>query len=305
MSPGASPSTSAAPSASAGVPGLRLLPQAEWRERERKHRLRLERWTAPHLARRRAGRRHPVYDFLFEYYNHPVAKLLRWSPGPGVLLEEGGLFQPGAFPASRIEALRWTLSLLRATEGRPAHHGCFGLHEWAMVYRMEEAGVRHGAVPLRFPPAELARIVESQPIACSHYDAFRFFTSDARPLNRLQPTRENRHDLEQPGCLHANMDLYKWAYKFAPWTSGELLADGFELAVAIREIDMRASPYDFVAHGMPEFPSVPIETPEGRAEYEALQRGLAERARPLRRRLIAELEAIQSAVAAVTNSTPA
>ncbi len=294
MRPSGSPSTSVVPFA--------RLSASVWREREARHRLRLEPWTGPHLARRRAGQRHPVYDFLFEYYSYPVAKLLRWSPGFGVILEEGDdALDPAAFPAKRVEALGWTLALLKATEGRAANHGCFGLHEWAMVYRMGEADVRHGAVPLRFPLPEIARIVEAQAIGCSHYDAFRFFTPEARPLNRLQPTRENRLELEQPGCLHANMDLYKWAYKFAPWTSGELMAEAFELAAAIREVDMRASPYDLSGAG---FPAIPIETPEGRAEYEALQRGFAERARPIRRRLIEELESLYAAVAAVTNKKP-
>ncbi|HEY8965805.1 MAG TPA: hypothetical protein VIM58_05145 [Candidatus Methylacidiphilales bacterium] len=308
MRPSGTPFTSAVRSASSVAARLS---RAGWEERERRHRLRLEPWTAPHLARRRAGERHAVYDFLFEYYGHPVAKLLRWSPGLGVFLEEGRAFldrpewaeadggavlDPARFPAKRIEALDWTLRLLRNTEARPAHHGCLGLHEWAMVYRMGEDEVRHGAVPLRFPLPELARIVEAHPVACTHFDAFRFFTPEARPLNRLQPTRETQPDLDQPGCLHANMDLYKWAYKFSPWTSGELVADCFELAAAIRAVDMRASPYDLVAHGMPEFPPVRIETPEGRAEYEALQRGFADRARPLRRRLIVELETLRAAL---------
>jgi hypothetical protein len=50
-----------------------------------------------------------------------------------------------------------------ATADRPAQLGCFGLHEWVMVYRSGPDDVRHGAWPLH---------------------------------------------LEQPGCLHATMDLY-------------------------------------------------------------------------------------------------
>ena len=45
---------------------------------------------------------------------------------------------------------------------------------------------------------------------------------------------------------------------------------------------MRASPYDLAALG---YLPVKIETTEGRAEYEAAQRELAERAQPLRERL--------------------
>ena len=39
---------------------------------------------------------------------------------------------------------------------------------------------------------------------------------------------------EQPGCLHANMDLYKWAFKLAPFAPAELVADCFALARDIR-----------------------------------------------------------------------
>ena len=79
------------------------------------------------------------------------------------------------------------------------------------------------------------------------------------------------------------MDLYKWAYKLSPAVPGELVADCFELAADIRELDMRASPYDLAAHG---YAPVPIETPEGKAEYVAAQRGFAERGAVLRRRLL-------------------
>ena len=59
------------------------------------------------------------------------------------------------------------------------------------------------------------------------------------------------------------MDLYKWAYKLAPATPGELLADCFALAADVRELDMRASPYDLADLG---YAPVPIETPAGRAD---------------------------------------
>ena len=60
------------------------------------------------------------------------------------------------------------------------------------------------------------------------------------------------------------MDLCQWAYKLAPATPGELLADCFALAVDVRTLDMRASPHDLADLG---YPPVPIETPAGRAEY--------------------------------------
>jgi hypothetical protein len=79
------------------------------------------------------------------------------------------------------------------------------------------------------------------------------------------------------------MDLYKWAYKLAPLTPSELVADCFALADDVRALDMRASPYDFAALG---YPPVRVETVEGRAEYAAAQREFADRAAPLRARLV-------------------
>jgi hypothetical protein len=151
-----------------------------------------------------------------------------------------------------------------------------------MLYRANEP--RHESLPLRLPPESIAAVVESLPVRCSHHDAFRFFTPEARPLNRLQPTRESSIDLEQPACLHANMDLYKWCFKLAPWCASELTADAFDLARDIRELDMRASPYDVSTYGLEP---VAIETAAGRRLYEDLQRGFAERASPIRQHLIA------------------
>ena len=85
------------------------------------------------------------------------------------------------------------------------------------------------------------------------------------------------------------MDLYKWAYKLSPAAPAELVADCFALASEIRELDMRASPYDLRAHG---YEPVAIETPEGKAEYVAAQRGFAERGAALRRRLLEVCDAL-------------
>ncbi|HVT74127.1 MAG TPA: 3-methyladenine DNA glycosylase [Lacunisphaera sp.] len=280
---------------------IALLPEAEWHARRRAHEERVLAWTAPHQARAARGEKHPVHDFLFEYYRYRPAWLRRWHPGPDVVLlgdsareylrwpeyqaTAGGVgLNCAALEPRRRESLAWVVGLLRATAERPPAFACHGLHEWAMVYRQAPAEVRHQRWPLRFPPDELARIVESLPVRCSHFDAFRFFTAPARPLNRLQPTRAEAPQFEQRGCLHANMDLYKWAFKFAPFTPAELVADCFALARDIREVDMRASPYDLRRLGCEP---IRIETPAGRAEYEAHQRAFAARSEPLRARLIA------------------
>jgi hypothetical protein len=263
-----------------------------WHARRAAHERRVNGWIDPHLARRRAGIKHPVEDFLFTYYSYRPAQLRRWHPGAGVTLEGAGELgqfytdtglDTDAVVRQRGDSIRWIRTLLTATMRRPAHLGCFGMHEWAMVYQQRPAEVRHNAWPLRLSPERTAAIVEERGIRCSHFDAYRFFTAPARPLNQLRPTRETQVDNDQPGCLHANMDLYKWAYKLSPLTSAELVADCFALARDIRALDMRASPYDLADLG---YPPVRIETPAGRAEYAAAQRDFAERAAPLRQRLL-------------------
>ncbi|ODT99434.1 MAG: 3-methyladenine DNA glycosylase [Pseudonocardia sp. SCN 72-86] len=280
-----------------------MLDGAQWRERAAAHRDRVSRWTVPHRDRRRRGEAHPVLDFLFTYYSLRPAQLERWNPGPGVALRDadefvgrpgyvdtadGVVLDPATLPRLRSTA-EFVAGLLSATASRPARLGCFGLHEWAMVYRTDAP--RHDAVPLRLGTEGTDAVVESLPVTCTHYDAFRFFTDAARPRNALTPTRETQVALEQPGCLHATMDLYKWAYKLAPGCPSELVADCLELAADVRALDMRASPYDLAAHG---YSPIRIETPAGRAEYARMQAAFSERAAPLRARLIdlcAELSA--------------
>jgi hypothetical protein len=276
---------------------MEILAEHEWHALRKKHEARVRPWIEPRLARASRNERHPVDDFLFEYYAYRPAKLVRWHPGIGVALQgesahaylvqgeyqetpEGVTAAASKLPGRRMESIRWLRNLLDRTGTRPAAFGCFGLHEWAMIHQANS--IRHAQWPLRVSLAEVARAVESLGLRCTHYDAFRFFTPAARPLNKYQPTREATLALEQPGCLHANMDLYKWAFKLAPFTPSDLVADCFELAFQIRALDMRASPYDLTALG---YLPVRVETAEGRAEYEALQREFAGLASPLRNRL--------------------
>jgi hypothetical protein len=273
-----------------------VLLEPEWRARSAAHEARMRRWTDPHAQRQARGEKHPVLDFMFTYYSHRPSRLRAWHPGPGVVLAgaaASSYLRHGAYESisdgvtlaplsqSRLETTRFVHDLLSASAARPAKLGCFGLHEWAMVYREEV--VRHEGWPLRLGAAGTDRVVESLPLRCSHFDAFRFFTPAARPRNSVQPSRVRQLELEQPGCLHANMDLFKWAYKLGPYVPGELMADCFELAVDLRALDMRAGPYDLRELG---YAPVEIETEQGRAEYRRLQAGFANRAQPLRAKLI-------------------
>jgi hypothetical protein len=150
-----------------------------------------------------------------------------------------------------------------------------------MVYKLDT--VRHSQVPLRLPHDEIAQVIESSELRCTHYDAYRFFTPEATPLNRSMLSRRATTEFDQPGCVHVTMDLYKFAHKISPWCPAEIVADSFLLAVEARKLDMRASPYDLREYG---FEPIRIETLEGRAEYTRAQNVLREEAVPIRERLI-------------------
>jgi hypothetical protein len=262
------------------------------------HQTRVHEWTSDRVARASVAKWHPVYDFLFEYYPYRAAKLKRWSPGCNVLVrdaspaefdwsefwkvEDGGIVIPAStFPIHRKKYLSWSIRYLSKIAERPPFFGCFGLHEWAMVYNSES--LRHDYVPLRLPVEEINSIVEANDLRCSHYDAFRFFTPCAVPRNRVHLTRETTVDNDQRGCIHVTMDLYKFAHKVSPFSSSDLVSDTFLLAAKAREIDMRASPYDLTSYG---FSPIRIEEKQGREEYLSLQRELAEESVPLRARLL-------------------
>lgn len=286
------------------MPALETWSAAEWRERQSAHEQRVGSSVAAHLDRRARGLKHPVADFLFEYYPFPPSKLKAWLPPLGVAIEIGFHDLQQLWPPDRVPALQWkdglawqasdsvpekvrrqalwVKSLCRAIAGRPARFSCLGLHEWAMVYRQSAEEVRHRQYPLRLPAEEVAEFVESRSLCCTHFDAFRFFTPAARPMNATEPTLEDRLENEQGGCLHANMDLYKWAFKLWPWSGSDLVGRTFELAMAGRQIDMKASPYDLRDLG---YEPIPIETAEGRAEYEACQRRFAEASARLRQEI--------------------
>ncbi|MGW9552390.1 3-methyladenine DNA glycosylase [Citricoccus zhacaiensis] len=308
--------------------GLRMLSVDRWQATAAAHRQRIAAYTEPLKDLHSRGVRHPVHDFLFSYYSLTPGALERWHPGAGVVLAAparphddghaapaigpgsggGGKFYrwvepcPGlpdggwtvdvpAFAARRAAIIEFAGRILGLTAQRPARLACFGLHEWAMAYRSEVHGIRHSTVPLRLGSDGTDRVVEDHRIACSHFDAFRFYAPEAVGLNQLQPTRETQVDLEQPGCLHANMDVYKWAYKLLPAVSSNLVADCFELAWRIRTMDMRASPYELTDWGLEP---IRIETTEGRAAYVRLQRGFAAEANVLRGRLLAELDTVRA-----------
>ncbi len=307
-------------------PGLDTVSEHERDIAEREHHERVAAYTRDFLDRRHEGKKHPVEDFLFTYYSHSPGQLSRWHAGAGTVVEEtperprlswkfyapatvetpqgrrleGSTVDVVRFRAERASIIDFARRLLSTTARKPAQLGCFGLHEWAMVYRSQHHGQRHEEVPLRLGAEGTDDVVESLNIRCTHFDAYRFYTPSAAPLNEHTPTRQTQAQMEQPGCLHANMDLYKWAYKLVPAVSSDLLLDCFDLAWRIRDLDMRASPYDLREWG---YEPVPVETPAGRAAYARAQKGFAEEANALRQRLLSSLDRIDD-LAGTTGITP-
>lgn len=300
-----------------------VLSPEQWQPLAHDHKQRIGSYTDPLIQLHKQGVRHPVYDFLFSYYYLSAGALKRWHPGAGYIIANPGADRPApqagtkfyrevtADAAAGLPHGGWTVDvtefgrrqanildfveqLLSATVSRDAKLSCFGLHEWAMAYRSDVHGLRHASVPLRLGAQGTDDVVESHKISCSHFDAFRFYAPEAREMNHLQPTRDTMIEFEQPGCLHANMDLYKWASKLLPAISSSLLADCFELAWDIRVVDMQASPYDLTGWG---FEPIRIETPEGKAAYVQTQRGFVERSQVLRGRLVSTIAQLRAAAA--------
>ncbi|PJI93238.1 3-methyladenine DNA glycosylase [Luteimicrobium subarcticum] len=296
------------------------VPASAWHARAVAHAERADGLTRTWRAGRESGGGHAVEDFLFTYYPTRPAALRRWHPGAGVVL---GAAPPGssadlgtawaevvgrrwyrtvdgpdgpgvaldvdAFFAERADTVRYVRALLAATAARKPLTGCFGLHEWAMVYRDHATGRDHRhPLPLRLGGDGTDAVVESHPLRCTHFDAYRFFTPEASGRNTTL-TRESQLDTDQPGCLHAAMDVYKWSLKLGPLVPGDVLLDAFELAREIRYTDMQASPYDMSSYGLEP---VAIETADGKAEYVRRQRDNAVRGNALRERLVAVCDAV-------------
>ena len=261
---------------------------------------------------RERGNIHPVLDFLYTYYHFRPGQLERYSAGYNIKIElptsvtliqdipnsslmkinnDRLQFDLSQFPIHRANGLDYVINLLEQTQESEPQFGCLGMHEWAMVYKNEE-NPRY-TEGFRLKPSEIQEFVESRPIRCSHYDAFRFFTPEAKPLNKLQPDKNLMPEMEQSGCIHTNMDVYRWAYKFYPWVNSDLILKAFDVAYTARFIDMKASPYDLSSLGINP---IYIETKVGAEEYISEQKRLHEMSLPVREELICVLNDLREAL---------
>lgn len=295
-----------------GQPAPAVVPEEIWTAWARRHRATVDALTTDHLERRRRGEPHPVVDFLFTYYRTSVGTAGRWHPGPGLLLEgahrterrtwrhyrhaqvdgRAGLVVDADSVLSRGGArLERNRRIAEATLSRPGATGCFGLHEWAMLYGTRGREIRHGAVPLRLSHERIDEVVRASTLRCTHFDAFRFFTETARPLNELPLSRGGQTSHEQPACLHAGMDVYAYTASLEAGAPGELLLDALRAAFSAREVDMRSSPYDLSEWGLAP---IPVETPRGRAEFVAFQREWVTRTQALRSRYLRAVDRLET-----------
>ena len=132
-------------------------------------------------------------------------------------------------------------------------------------------------------PAGTDAVVESHRIACSHFDAFRFFTPRPGRSTCSRPVRDDRAAYEQPalparhhGPLQARLPADPAGARPSWWpTASSWPATSGSSTCGPRRTTSPTSAFE----------PIRIETVEGKQEYAAAQRAFAERAAPLRERL--------------------
>jgi hypothetical protein len=294
--------------------------------------------------------RHPVFNFLIEYYGLKGAKgtrkLALWAPdftalstgandraagsygaaaalrgaterdlgtllhrraavvdpSMGILYDPIQYFSDKKHTLDSMDVVRligpylWYQRILERTlQAEPVLH-CFGLHEWAMQYRPRGAPPPPSAkyqahMPLRCDQELINAVVEGDgrgtKLSCTHYDALRFFAPAASPLNAFGSMdtlqRGDQLRIEQPACVHSQMDLLKIALKLQPFGASSLVVRALELALKARKLDVAASPYDASTYGVDP---ICIENAEGRGQYRREQLQLTLQARSIRADLL-------------------
>ena len=263
---------------------------------------------------------HPIYNFLHSYYRYSITELKLYSPGVGNYIFDNVthsgqyLLHPLVTPIDMndescskyalqltptvIKSKRYNMNtisrskdILESTIHKNPYFSCYGMHEWAMLYssrssqEIDPSSRHQSKLKLRVSQKIIDDAVESKVLTCTHYDAWRFFNPSAQPMNVINPlTRQNQLEHEQPGCIHATMDLFKYAHQLYPYVSSEILRETIQIALNARKIDMRASPYDVSHIEGCEIP-ICVETNEGKLLYAKEQMSLYNTSMPIRKKL--------------------
>ena len=198
------------------------------------------------------------------------------------------------FALRKMYLVHAVIQVLMATQENPPILNCFGLHEWAMQYQPpgapEPPSRQYQELPLRVSQEQINAAVERRGVRCTHVDALRFFADAAKPLNKYGDlVRRDQARLEQPACVHAQMDLLKIALKLAPFGPSETLGDALQVSIEARRLDVAASPYDASGYGLEP---IRIETPEGRIAYREAQLTLMEASAPVRAALASQFSTL-------------
>ena len=125
---------------------MQQLTRAQWTDRMKRHEQRAREWIDPHLQRRSRGEKHPIWDFLFDYYSIRPSRVLRWHPGldatlidatdaPHTHWRDYTVKQDGtvcadvdSFLSHRGNAMDKVLTLLRASEDNRAQFDLSLIH---------------------------------------------------------------------------------------------------------------------------------------------------------------------------------
>jgi hypothetical protein len=149
-----------------------LTSRAAWRNQANEHRQIVSQWTSGRLSRRAIGEKHPVDDFLFDYYPISPAKLASWFPTFDEALEAqsqdysdfneriyafngGCIALRSSWLVEHEPKAQYAVEFLSRVATREAKIGCHALHEWAMV--LEVDAVRHTDWPLRLTQCAAAK----------------------------------------------------------------------------------------------------------------------------------------------------
>ena len=220
--------------------------------------------------------------------------LRRWHPGAGVELEGAAeeparawrWYAPGPTPGSVVvdaaalecekgDSLGMIERILHQTAQRPGASAASACTNGPWCTGRSK---HRNPVPLRLGQDATDAVVEGNELRCTHFDAFRFFTPEAVPRNRDRPLREAQPAMEQPGRLHAGMDVYKWAVKLGPSCPARCCSTRSSSPATSAFSTCRPPPTTWRRGRRPGA----HRDAEGKAEYVRRQRAFAERSNALR-----------------------